>query len=103
MKNEGLVILGTLGCIILGILASIIAYFVGKDKFTPQERDVVATLFNFNISLFIICILINFIPIIGQLLTLVIFVISIVYAILAYIAAKENKPFKAFTIYQFVK
>ncbi len=103
MKNPGLVLFGTLGAILIGVFAPLIVYFVDKGDLEPHERAAVTALLNFEISLFIVCIIINFIPLIGKLLTLALCVLSIVYSVLAFIAAKENKPFKAPTVYPFLK
>lgn len=102
MKNNGLMILGTLGVIIIGFIAPLIVW-LSKDTLTPEERAVIASLFNFEISLLIVCVLINLIPFLGQLISLVLCVMNIVYGIQAFIAVKDHKPFHAITIYEFVK
>ena len=102
MKNSGLMTFGTLGAILLGFIAPLVAW-LNKDKLSPEENAIITSLFNFEISLFIVCVVANFIPFVGQLLCLVLGVVNIVYAILAFVAAKDNKPFKALTIYEFIK
>lgn len=101
MKNGGLMTFGTLGAILLGFIAPLIAYF--NSNLTPEEKTIITSLLNFEISLLLICIVINFIPIIGQIIGLLLGIVNIVYSIKAFIAAKNNKPFNAITVYQFVK
>ena len=102
MKNTGLMTFGTLGAILLCFIAPLVAW-LNKDKLAPEENAVITSLFNFEISLFIVCFLLNFIPLVGQLASLALWVVNIAFCIMAYIAAKDNKPFKAFTFYQFIK
>ena len=102
MKNKGLMILGTLGAIILGIFAPLIAWLC-KDKLDGGERSVIATMLNFEISLLIVCIILSFVPVVGRLVCFVLSIVNIVYAIMAFMAAKDNKPLTPLTIYEFVK
>ena len=109
MKNSGLMTLGTLGAIILSIIAPLIAW-LNKDQLTPEERSIIANLFNFELSLFVIfiplSIIVGFIPFlafVSLLLAPVAWIANIAYAIIAYQAANNNKPFNAFKIYEFVK
>ena len=102
MKNSGLMAFGTLGAILLGFIAPLIVW-LNKDKLTPEERAIAASFFNFEISLLLVCIVINFIPVIGQIIGFVLGIVNIVYAVMAFIAVKNNKPFNALNIYEFVK
>ena len=102
MKNDGLMMFGTLGVIILGFIAPLIVW-LNKDNLSPDEKSITAALFNFEISLFIVCIVVNLIPFIGQLIGLILYVVNIVYGIKAFISVREHKPFNAPTIYAFIK
>ena len=102
MKNKGLMMLGTLGSIILGIVAPFIAWLC-KDKLDNEEKTIINTMLNFEISLVIIGVVLNFIPVLGRLLSLVLVAANIVYAIMAYMAAKDNKALKPIAIYEFLK
>ncbi len=102
MKNKGLMILGTLGAIIIGIFAPLIAWLC-KDNLDGSEKPVIATMLNFEISLLIIGVILNFIPVLGRLLSFALVVTNIVYAIMAFVAAKDNKPLTPLSIYEFVK
>ncbi len=102
MKNDGLLMFGALGAIILGFIAPLIVW-LNKDNLTPDEKSITAALFNFEISLFIVCILINLIPLLGQLVCLVLWVVNVIYALKAFICVREHKPFNAPTIYTFIR
>lgn len=102
MKNKGLMIFGTLGAILLGFIPPLVAWLL-KDKLAEDEKGIIATLLNFELSLLIVCIIVSFIPVLGQLLCIAANVLNIVYAVMAFLAAKDNKPLKPLTIYEFVK
>lgn len=102
MKNDGLMMFGTLGVIILGFIAPLIVW-LSKENLTPDERSIMAALFNFEISLLIVCVVINLIPLLGQLIFLILYVVNIIYALKAFAAVREHKPFAAPTVYEFVK
>jgi uncharacterized membrane protein len=105
MKNNGLMAFSTLGVILLGFIAPLVA-FINKDKLTPEEKAIIVSLFNFEISYLIITVAVgivsSYIPFAG-LINLIFAVINIVYGIQSFMAARENKPFNAFTVYDFVK
>lgn len=102
MKNKGLMILGTLGIILLGILAPLIVWLC-KDRLDGGEKSVIATVFNFEISILIIGLISRFIPFFGGLVCTVLYIANIVYGVMAFIAAKENKPLTPLTIYEFIR
>ena len=102
MKNDGLMIFGTLGAIILGFIAPLIVW-LSKENLTPEEKSITAALFNFEISLFLACIVINLIPLLGQLVCLVLWIVNLVYALKAFTSVREHKPFSAPKFYEFVK
>ena len=102
MNNKGLMFLGTLGAILLGILAPLIVW-LSKDRLSPNEKSIIAAVFNFEISILIIYLIARFILIIGGLICVVIYFTNIVYGIMAFIAAKEDKQLTPLTIYEFIK
>ena len=102
MKNDGLMIFGALGAIILGFIAPLIVW-LSKENLTPDERSIMSALFNFEISLFLVCIIINLIPLLGQLVCLVLWVLNLVYELKAFTSVREHKPFTAPKFYEFVK
>ena len=102
MKNNGLMILGTLGVILLGIFAPLIAWLC-KDKLEENEKKIIATVFNFEISILIIYLIARFLPFISGHIYSAFYIANIVYGIMAFIAAKENKPLTSLTIYEFIK
>ena len=102
MKNKGLMILGTLGVIFLGILAPLIVWLC-KDRLEGGEKSIIATVFNFEISILIIGVIAKFIPFAGSLVCTVLYIANIVYGIMAFIAAKDNKPLTPASIYEFIK
>ena len=102
MKNDGLMLVGTLGAISLAFLPPLIVWLRCKEKLTSEEMSIIVEFLNFEISFFIVCIIATLIPFlwhIGPILC----VVNIAYSIMAFIAAKENKPFAAPKFYQFVK
>ncbi len=102
MNNKGLMILGTLGAILLGFIAPLIAYAC-KDNLQQQDRAIIASFLNFELSLLIICLVLNFVPAIGHLLSLAFWVVNIIYSLQAYTAAKTGSNFNAPSFYEFVK
>ena len=95
MNEKNLVILATLGTIILGIIASLIAWFVGGKDLQSHNKEILRQLLNFQITIAIVGFLVNLIPFVGQFIFLVIFVVSIVYAVKGFNASNKNTEFKA--------
>lgn len=102
MKNKGLMILGTLGVILLFIFAPLFVLLF-RAKLDSSEKSIIVKVLNFEISLLILMIIANIIPFFGGLASFVLYVINIVYGIMAFKAASENKDLIALTIYEFVK
>ena len=50
MDSKTLVLIGTIVTIILGIIASIVAWFAGGQKLQGKEREAIRQMFNFEIS-----------------------------------------------------
>ena len=102
MKNTGLMIVGTLGAIFIGFFAPLIAYLL-KDNLNENERGIIATMLNFELSLLIVCVILSFIPILGHIACALLWVGNLIYAIMAFVAAKDNTQLKPIALCQFVK
>jgi uncharacterized Tic20 family protein len=94
MSEKGLVILGTLGCILIGVLGTLIAWFCGGKDLTGNAKDILKKMFNFQLSLTLVGIIISFIPIVNLLL-LLFSLIGTVYVIKAFVAYNKNTQFNA--------
>ena len=102
MNNKNLMIIGTLGAIIIGLFAPLIAY-LNKEKLQNPERLIITAFLNFELSLVIIAVVLNFIPLFGQIICALIYVINIIYSVMAYNAAKMGNKFNPPYFYEFVK
>ncbi len=102
MNEKTLGIIGTLGCIVLGIIASLIAWFCGGKELQTPTKEVIRQMFNLELTLTIVGAILFFIPLVGQLICVVLNLVSIIYAIMAFIALNNNKEFKA-PSFEFIK
>ncbi len=102
MNNKGLMILGTLGVIFLGILAPLIVWLC-KDRLEGGERSIIATVFNFEISLIIIVMIARVIPAVGDAICMILYIVNIIYGVMAFIAFNEKKTLTPASIYEFIK
>lgn len=94
MNEKTLVILGTLGCILLGVVGSLIAWLAGGSDLTGNSRAIIRQVFNFQLSLLVVGLIIVWIPVIN-LLSFVLSIVGTVYVIKAFIAYNNNTEFKA--------
>ena len=90
MDKKMLILFGTLLAIVLGIIGSIIAWVAGGQELQGNEREAIRQMFNYEITFLILSVLLGWIPLIGQLLFLGLWVANIVFAIQAYNAASKN-------------
>lgn len=95
MNEKTLTIIGTLGTIILGVFASLIAWFAGGKELQGNSKEVIRQMFNFELTIFVAGIVLGLIPVVGQILALVIFVANLVFAIQSFVAANKGAEFKA--------
>ena len=86
--------MGTIITIILGVLASLIAWFAGGQNLQGASREAIRQMFNFEIIFLILAITLGWIPILGQILVLVLWIANIVFAIKSYNAANNNTEIK---------
>ena len=90
MDSKTLVLIGTIVTIILGVIASIVAWFAGGQKLQGKEREAIRQMFNFEISCLILAILIGWIPLLGQLFVFGIWIANIVYSIKTFNAVNSD-------------
>ncbi len=94
MNQKTLVLIGTILTIIFGIFASFVAWFGGGKDLEGISRDAIRQMFNFEITFLILAVLLGWIPFIGQILVLVLWVANIVFAIQAFNAVEKNTGLK---------
>lgn len=102
MNEKTLVLLGTLGTIILGVIAAALAWFLGGSALQSPNKEILRQMLNFEISLLIVGLICGFIPFVGVLIGLVLAVFNLFIAIKAFIASNNNEAFKA-PSYEFIK
>ena len=103
MDQKTLVIVGTLLTIVLGVIASLVAWFCGGNKLEGTPREAIRLMLNFEICFFVLAIVLNLIPIIGQLAVLGLWIVSIVFAIKAFNAAEKNEAELKIPCIEFIK
>ncbi len=95
MNEKTLSIIGTLGTILFGVFASLVAWFAGGKDLQGNTKEVIRQMFNFELTIFVAGLVLGWIPLVGILVGLVIFVSNIVFAIKSFIAANKGEEFKA--------
>lgn len=95
MNEKTLSIIGTLGVILFGVIASIVAWFAGGKDLQGNAKEVIRQMFNFEITIFIVGFFTAWIPFVGFLIGLAILVSNIVFAIKSYNAVNKGVEFKA--------
>lgn len=91
MDKKTLVLVGTVLTLVLGVIASLVAWFAGgKALENGPAREAIRKMFNFELNYLIIAILLGWIPIIGQLLVLGLWIANIVFAIKAFQAGNSE-------------
>jgi len=94
--------IATLGSIIFGVLAPLLAWFAGGSTLQGNEKEIVRQILNFEFLIFIICFIAGWIPLINLLVWLIAWIATIVYAVKGYTSIGKNEPFKA-PGYEFMK
>ena len=82
MNEKALTILGTIGGI-FGIFP-ILAWLLGGSNLQGNNRETLKTMTNLEICLIVCCVVLNFIPFVGNILAMVIGLANIVISIKAY-------------------
>ncbi|MBQ3642656.1 DUF4870 domain-containing protein [bacterium] len=91
-EENSFLTIASLGAII-GFIIPLIMWALKKDNFSDYTKKFLKDILNFELVLFIIVILLGWIPLIGQLLCLVIFVANLIIAINCCNATKEKKDY----------
>ena len=87
-------ILGTLGVILLGVIASVIAWALGPKDLPAAKKEIVRQMLNFQITILIVSLVLCWIPIVGALVCLVVWVANIYYAIVSFMAYEKGNTIK---------
>ncbi len=90
--EKTLAILSHILCVAVGFLAPLIIYLMKKDE-SVYVREHAKESLNFQITMFIICIIL-FITVIGILLIWVVAILALVLEIIATIKASESKMYR---------
>lgn len=94
MENEkGILSLQVILAIIFAWIPPLIVWLTQKD-FSPEGKDFVVRTLNFEIILFLISVLINFIPILGLLINVGVFVFNLIVCIQASQAVNSGRPYR---------
>jgi len=94
MDQKTLVLVGTILTIIFGLLASLVAWFAGGKNLEGPARDAIRQMFNFELTFLIVAIVLGWIPLLGQLLCLILWILNIVFGIKAFNAANSGVEVK---------
>lgn len=94
MDQKTLVLIGTILTIIFGLLASLIAWFAGGKNLEGPARDAIRQMFNYELTFVIVAIVLGWIPLLGQLLVLILWIVGIVFSIKAFNAANSGTTVK---------
>ena len=95
MDEKTSVLVGTIGSIFLGVIAAALAWILGKDTLTGNNKEIVRQMLNFEISLMIVSFVLAIIPFVGVVLALIVWVVNIIFCVKAFLAHKNNVEFKA--------
>ena len=100
-KDKNLLLLTTLSCLILGFIVPLIMWILNKDNADFGGKKYLTNLLNFELTLFIACIvltLLNVIPLLGQIVfglgSFIIWIANIVLIIVATIKLTKNEEYK---------
>ncbi len=92
--NKTMMTISIIGAILTGFLVPLIIWAIKKDSFSPEYKKASTDILNFELVLFIGCIIINFIPILGFLASLGIWVFNLIVCIQALSAVSSGKEYK---------
>ncbi len=102
MNEKTLTIIGTLGVILFGVIASAVAWFAGGKDLSGSSREIIRQMFNFELTILIVSLVLGFIPLVGLIAGFAIMIANIVFAIKSFAASNNNAEFKA-PCYEFIK
>ncbi len=101
MDEKTLGIFGTIAVILLGVIGSLVAWFLGGKDLEGNKREILRQMLNFEITLIIVSFL-GLIPFVGIVVGLAVLVGNIVFAIKSFQAYNNDTEFKA-PAFDFVK
>ena len=101
-NEKGILAIGTLGGF-LGFLIPLLVWAICKNSMSNFAANTVIGMTNFQLTLFIICFLLSFIPVLGWLICLVISIINLIIVILAFSAAISGKVYNYPFKFDFIK
>ena len=102
MDKKTLVLVGTILTIIFGLLASLVAWFAGGKELEGSAKEAIRQMFNFELTYLIAALVLGWIPLLGQLLVLGLWIANIVFAIKAFNAANKDEEVKV-AAFDFIK
>ena len=94
MNEKTTVLLGILGALLLGVIATAVAWILGKDTLQPHSREVMRRFLNLEITLLIIGLVPVFTPLVV--------IANIIFVVLAFMAVNNGNEFKA-PAFNFIK
>ncbi|MBE7704405.1 MAG: DUF4870 domain-containing protein [Cyanobacteria bacterium SIG29] len=100
-NNKNILVLTTLSCAILGFIVPLIVWFLNKDNTEFVGKKYLTDLLNFELTLFIIGLIltvINVVPLLGQLISglgcLIVMIANIIIVIMATIKLTKDEEYK---------
>lgn len=94
MDQKTLVLVGTILTLIFGLLASLVAWFAGGKELEGASKEAIRQMFNFELTYLILALVLGWIPIIGLLVCLGLWIANIVFAIKAFNAGTKDGEVK---------
>lgn len=94
MNEKTTILLGILGALLLGVIATAIAWVLGKDTLQPSSKEVMRRFLNLEITLLII----GLIPF----LTPFVVIANVIFVIMAFMAVNNGTEFKKIG-FEFIK
>ena len=88
MNEKTLTLIGTLGGIIA--ILPLLAWFLGGNNLQGNNRETLKTMVNLEICLIFCCIVLSFIPFVGHIVSVVIFLANIALSIKAYTCVNKE-------------
>ena len=88
---------------IAGFIIPLIMWAMKKDNFSEYTNTFLLKLLNFELVIFIVCVLFCWIPILGWILSLFIFIWNLIISLNAFSATQSQKEYKFPIALQLVK
>ncbi len=84
------------------VIVSAVAWFAGGKDLSGSSREIIRQMFNFELTILIVSLVLGFIPLVGLIAGFAIMIANIVFAIKSFAASNNNAEFKA-PCYEFIK